>query len=343
MRIIDMLPESVIILYFSAHHLSLISCHIISEAGQSLCVISSMRATQWFCRCIRVLEPQYFTLAPSIDLQFKPTLQSGFQSNLQELKPFPQRQINFSALATASSTIMTTQNKRVADLTTDQPHPECEATVVNTTRCQRARAANGAVQADEPAAPAQDTAALTSNIETTSNEKPKEKGWEASLTMAQLKAYKAEEALKAHNKRFPPKPKADPKTAKPNQAPVKDKETANTNKTHAGLKNTKTTNSVNARWANVARNESNNFKAVLVVPQAPCSGCGIKDCPVKDKHERRVYAVKDPNRPNLIKKIQAKFGASEKEMRTLTHFFEAHKKDAELQKRGGEMQKHDGQ
>ena len=235
---------------------------------------------------------------------------------------------------------MSTNNNRFAKL--DEPNPSHEEPSVTATRRQRGKATKENTQAMGSAPAAQVTATSASNITSIPNEKPKEKGWEASLTLAQLKAYKDEQAIKAHNARFPPKPKQDPAPAKTDKAQAKAKKTANANQTHAGLKNVMTATQGNARWANVARTEIDGYKAVPAAPQAPCSGCGIKDCPVHDKHERRVYAVMDPTRPNLIKKIQAKFGPSESELRTLTQFFESHKRDAELRGQEGESQKQGG-
>lgn len=230
---------------------------------------------------------------------------------------------------------MTTNDNRFAKLPIDESSPSREGPPVMTTHGQRAQAARKDAPANESATPAQDTATANNNVASNTDEKPKEKGWEASMTMAQLKAYKAEEALKAHNKRFPPKPKQDPTPTNTKQAPAKTKTPGLTDGVHAGLKNV-TTGGGNARWANVARTETDNYKPIPVAPQTWVSGCGIEGCRVKAEHERREYAVKDPGRPNLIKKIQAKFGPDENELKTLTHFFDLHKRDAEMRKQHGE-------
>ena len=154
----------------------------------------------------------------------------------------------------------------VAEVAIDGPSPPLDGPAVTKTRPQRTQATKGNAQGNEFAATAQDTPASSIVTASTNDEKPKEKGWEASLTLAQLKAYKEEQALKAHNKRFPPKPKEDPTTAKTKQAETKAKGRANTNQAHAGLKNAKTTKSGNARSANVARQESTNYNAVLAAP-----------------------------------------------------------------------------
>ena len=231
-------------------------------------------------------------------------------------------------------------NNRFAGLPIDEQNSPREGPAVNKTRHQRARPNQETTQADKSAAPVQVAAIPDDTVASTNDDKPKEKGWEASLTLAQLKAYKTEEALKAHNKRFPPKAKQALATANKDTAQTK---AVNTNKAHAGLKNLKTTNQGNSHWGNVARNGIDSYKAVPDVHQASWSGCGIKGCPVKDKHERRVYAMMDPNRPNLIKKIQAKFRPEGNEVRTLSQFFESHKQDWELPDRDGESQKHYGE
>ncbi|KAL8791370.1 MAG: hypothetical protein Q9195_005908 [Heterodermia aff. obscurata] len=143
----------------------------------------------------------------------------------------------------------------------------------------------------------------------------KPKNWEASLTMAELKALRSEEAAKKHNRQFPPRAKPDPPVPKPKKArqlrsATPKQETQPGEKISAAAKPTGT---------------SPPTDNLAIRYEQPLPPCGIRGCPVRAYHERRPYVFNEENRPAMIKMIQNKAGAStEADWSTLDRFFILH-------------------
>ena len=143
--------------------------------------------------------------------------------------------------------------------------------------------------------------------------------------MAQIKILQAEEAIKKHNERFPPKTTATPKKDAPAGNVNKAKATADT-KTNDNMKSAIPAGITNkakptpaagttkeAKLTTMAHNGGNatpasNFTTVarktkvkqpadLKFQRAP-PPCGLPGCPVLADHERRPYVFDEPNRPN---------------------------------------------
>ena len=87
----------------------------------------------------------------------------------------------------------------------------------------------------------------------------------------------------------------------------------------------------NSSPANVAKSppaqpSSDGWHIPHPIPTQPhVSGCGLRGCPVKAFHLRKQYARNDPERPNFVKKIQAKGeDATSVEVADMGRLFELH-------------------
>ena len=171
-------------------------------------------------------------------------------------------------------------------------------------------------------------------VSITDNDKPK--NWEASLTIAEIKALKSEEATKKHNQRFPPRAKRDadhitkPKKARqvPPAAPkaeaVQKPQPAPSQKPKsAAAKKVKPTPANEVKTVQTTPSSDGDQSGILY--SRPLPPCGIRGCPVKADHERRPYVFNEKNRPAMIKMIQNKaHHATEADWRTLDRFFILH-------------------
>ena len=165
-------------------------------------------------------------------------------------------------------------------------------------RRQRQKAAQEKAQTAQIDDPTSAAPSVANNVSSSTDVRPKEKGWEANFSLAETKARRAAEALEVHNRRFPPKPK---RVA------------------------TKTTQSGSSQQAKDVRARSNN-KACVPRAERPLPPCGIDGCPVRDKHPRRDIRFDDPDRPNIIKKLQGKGSeATAGERWTISRFLHHHK------------------
>ena len=220
-------------------------------------------------------------------------------------------------MASSDATMMNGAEKLSESVSS--PQIPDDSNVSKKSRRQRKNAAKGQTAsskdvADAGPSPPKDTILVTDN---------KPKNWEASLTIAEIKALRAEEATKKHNQKFPPRAKRDtvtkPKKARqvppaaPKAEPVQ--KTNRVEKTNAPAKKldpVQTTTSPAAGHSSIRYGQ-------------PLPPCGIRGCPVKADHERRPYVFNEEDRPAMIKMIQNKADeATEADWKTLDRFFILH-------------------
>ena len=187
----------------------------------------------------------------------------------------------------------------------------------------------------------------------------KPKGWRASLTIADIKAQKEEEARMKHeavhprrgeqkletqaiNDRQNGKVKArqsqdsdgegkglhsqgtPPSQARP-QSPSQDKNSINENDTIEAY-GTVIEQPQIIQDPRSAQAHTHRAK-IQFMHQQPLPPCGIYGCPVKAPHERRAYGFKERNRPSFVKMLQSKMNkgrASGREQEKVERFFGLH-------------------
>ncbi|CAF9935169.1 MAG: hypothetical protein HETSPECPRED_009684 [Heterodermia speciosa] len=180
-------------------------------------------------------------------------------------------------------------------------------------RRQRGTTAQGQTPSTNPA-----NAGSSSSKDALPITESKPKNWEASLTMAEIKAMKSEEAKKKHNEQFPPRANRDPvkkpkkarqvaPPAAPNAKPVQESNPGE---------------NINAPAQKPAMDQSG------IRYEQPPPPCGIPGCPVRAYHEPRRYVYNEAARPAMIKMIQRKSNdeASEADWNTLDRFFLLHER-----------------
>ena len=168
----------------------------------------------------------------------------------------------------------------------------------------------------------QKTKAPAKPVVSTSQETEKPKDWKASLSLAQFKAIEAEEALRKHNERFPPKAATASKKAQNagkfnNAKPVAPAKMSDRTKpismggnakpmTAAGNSNDIKPTAPASNGGEATPDEGFTTvgrKAKVKQPadlkfQRPQPPCGLPGCKVLGPHERRPYRFDEPNRPN---------------------------------------------
>ena len=149
------------------------------------------------------------------------------------------------------------------------------------------------------------------------------RNWEASLTIAEIKALRSEQATKKHNQQFPPRAKRDtvakPKKARqvPSAAP-KAEPVQKTNPVEKSIAPAQKPDPVQITTSPAADHSGIRYGQ-------PLPPCGIRGCPVKADHERRPYVFNEEDRPSMIKMIQNKADeATEADWKTLDRFFILH-------------------
>ena len=166
------------------------------------------------------------------------------------------------------------------------------------------------------------------------NSKPK--GWQASLTIADIKAMKAEEARKEREaaRLAKPESKAMPETTHACQT---GKEKGRQSRADKGCQTSPAPQAGKKGIPQKHKDQpqqpalhihSEDHAVQFMHPGMLVPSCGIRRCPVKAFHSRRPYRFNEPGRPYFIKMIQdraAKGMATNKEFEKLDRFFNLHR------------------
>ena len=178
------------------------------------------------------------------------------------------------------------------------------------------------------------TPCIAKHEPSTADNKPK--GWQASLTIADIKAMKAEKARKQREAARCAKqePKPVPETTHACQIgkdqgrqSCADKGCQTSPALQAGNKGIPQEHKDQPQQrAQHVHNEDHTIQ--FMQPGMFVPSCGIRRCPVKAFHTRRPYKFNEPGRPYFIKMIQdraAKGIATNKEFEKLDRFFNLHR------------------
>ena len=249
----------------------------------------------------------------------------------------------------SSNAVMETGNKKLSKGSSSAEVPEDFKISKKSRRRQRKNAAKAQAASSNLA----DTGPSPPNHDVIPVDN-KPKNWKASLTIAELKALKTEEATKKHNQQFPPRAKRDtdlhtvtkpkktqqvlpaaepaqkPKAApaeKPNKAAPAEKP----NKAAPTTEKSKPTLAGKPKRTPVEEPKPvlattcSDFDQSGILYEMPRAPCGIRGCPVRANHQRRPYLFNEDHRPAMIKMIQSKGDAATRaDWNTVDRFFKLH-------------------
>lgn len=178
------------------------------------------------------------------------------------------------------------------------------------------------------------TPCVAKNEPSSADSKPK--GWQASLTIADIKAMKAEEArkereaarcTKSESKPMPETTHACQLGKDKGRQSCADKGCQTPPAPQAGNKGIPQKHEDHPQQrAQHMHNEDHTIQ--FMHPGRCVPSCGIRGCPVKTFHSRRPYKFNEPGRPWFIKMLQeraAKGIATNKEFKKLDRFFNLHR------------------
>lgn len=245
---------------------------------------------------------------------------------------------------------------------------DVEPVALKKNRRQRAKASKANAEAKAAESATSKDSEVDTKASSTRNTTPaqstddKPKGWKASLTIADIKAQKEEEARRkhevAHTRREEQKSEKPERQATQDQqigkckarqaqngigkgkdpysqgtspsqhVPQTSSPNNNNNNNHGAVDNQHTIiEQPQIAQSPHSTQSQTDRPTIQFMHQQPLPPCGIPGCPVKAPHERRAYGFKERKRPSFVKLMQGKMKkgtASEREIEKVGRFFRLH-------------------